>query len=166
MVRACSRLFKICGALLTAGFLSLIFYAVLSRYLFSRPINYSDELAALLFVTCAFIGILCSALDNDHIEINIATSKMKMGWRSIFKRLSAVICTIFFGFFAYQSYIFAEFSRQIGALTEGAALPISYWMYVMPVASAMGAIAYAYRIFFVPSFAPTTEDNYDRSAEN
>tara|TARA_R110000796_G_scaffold210102_1_gene326374 strand:+ start:6151 stop:6651 length:501 start_codon:yes stop_codon:yes gene_type:complete len=166
MVRAFSRLLKIFGAFLTAGFLSLILYATLSRYLFNRPINYSDELAALLFVTCAFIGILCSAMDNDHIEINIVTLKMKLGWRSIFKRLSAVICTLFFSFFAYQSYIFAELSHQIGALTEGAALPISYWMYVMPVASAMGAITYAYRIFFVPPFAPTTDENYDRSTEN
>ena len=131
MVRAFSRFLKVFGALLTGGFLSIILYATLSRYLFNRPISYSDELAALLFVTCAFIGILCSALDNDHIEINIVTLKMKWGWRSIFKRLSAVICTIYFSFFAYQSYVFADFSRQIGALTEGAALPISYWMYAV-----------------------------------
>lgn len=155
MFRACSRVLKYLGALLTASFLLIILYATLSRYLFNRPIGYSDDLAALLFVACAFIGILCSAMNNDHIEIDIVTTKMKLGWRNILKRLSAIICTFYFSLFAYQTYIFADFSRQIGALTEGAALPVSYWMYVMPVASAIGAITYAYRIFFVPPTATT-----------
>ncbi|MEB8389251.1 TRAP transporter small permease [Rhodobacteraceae bacterium KMM 6894] len=165
MVKRFSRYLKVLGGMITAGFLSIILYATLSRYIFNRPVDFSDELAALLFVTCAFIGILSSALDNDHIEINIVTEKMGGGWRRLSKRFAAVICTGFFGMFAYQSYIFADFSRQIGALTEGAALPISYWMYVMPLASALAAISYAYRIFFVPFSDTQDDDQIERSAE-
>lgn len=166
MAKAISRLLKLLGALVTAGFLSIILYATLSRYFFNRPIDYSDEIAALLFVTCAFIGILSSAVDNDHIEINVVTQKLRARWRKISKRFAAAVCTAFFGIFAYQSYIFAEFSHSIGARTEGAALPVSYWMYVMPLCSAAAAITYAYRVFFVPPSDSTADGHDDRSAEN
>lgn len=166
MVRAISRCLKVLGGFITAGFLLIILYATLSRYLFNRPVDYSDELAALLFVTCAFLGILSSALDNDHIEINVVTQKLNLGCRKLSKRFAAVVCTIFFSVFAYQSYIFADFSHQIGASTEGAALPISYWMYVMPLASAAAAISYAFRIFFFPPNDTRTVDDSDRSTES
>jgi|TARA_R110002072_G_scaffold184932_3_gene341549 TRAP-type C4-dicarboxylate transport system permease small subunit len=165
MVKSFSRFLKVLGGLITAGFLSLILYATLSRYVFNRPVDFSDELAALLFVTCAFIGILSSAVDNDHIEINIVTERMRSGWRRLTKRLAALVCAGFFSIFAYHSYEFAQFSRQIGALTEGAALPVSYWMYVMPLASALAAVTYAYRMFVAPSFDTRDEDHDDRSAE-
>lgn len=164
VVKSISKLLKIIGGLITAGFILIILYATLSRYIFNRPVNYSDELAALLFVTCAFIGILSSALDNDHIEINIITQKMQLRWRELSQRFAAIVCAVFFSVFAYQSFVFAEFSRQIGALTEGAALPISYWMYVMPLASAIAAISYAYRIFFAPSSSAQADVSNDRSA--
>lgn len=165
MLEYFSRSLKILGGLITAGFLSIILYATLSRYIFNRSVNFSDELAALLFVTCAFIGILSSALDNNHIEINIITDRMGVRWRRLSKRFAALVCAGFFSIFAYHSYEFASFSSQIGALTEGTALPISHWMYVMPLASALAAIAYAYRIFAVHSSDTQNEDHNDRSAE-
>lgn len=163
MVKNFSRLLKVLGALITAGFLLIILYATLSRYLFNRPVDFSDELAALMFVACAFIGILSSALDNDHIEINLLARKISREWRDVFKRLSAAICGIFFFILCYQTFIFSEFSREIGALTENSAIPISYWMYVMPLASAGAAIIYAYRIFIVPKSKSNIEEIYDWS---
>ncbi|MEQ9245852.1 TRAP transporter small permease [Roseovarius confluentis] len=166
MLNSTSRFLKCVGGCIIAGFLLLILYATLSRYLLNRPIDYSDELAALLFVTSAFIGILSSALDNDHIEINILTQRLGATWRTLCKRVSAVVCVVFFGLFSYQSFVFADFSYQIGALTEAAALPVSYWMYVMPLASAIACLAYAYRVFFAPRSAAKQDERLDRSAEN
>lgn len=166
MLNSASRFLKCLGGCIIAGFLLVILYATLSRYLFNRPVDYSDELAALLFVVSAFIGILSSALNSDHIEINILTQRLGATWRTLCKRLSAIVCVVFFGLFSYQSFVFADFSYQIGALTEAAALPVSYWMYVMPLASAIAGLAYAYQVFFVPRSGAKENGREDWSAEN
>lgn len=151
MVTNVSKGLKIVGAIITACFLSLILFATLSRFILNRPIDYSDELVALMFVVCAFIGILSSVIDNDHIVVNIFTQKLPDRYKTLCKRISFLISALFFGFLTFQTFKFASFSYQIGALTENAAIPISYWMYIMPVTSAVATLFCVYRIFVVPS---------------
>jgi len=51
--------------------LTLIFIQVASRYIFSIPISWSEEVVRYLFVIVSFIGAAVTSFDNTHIEINI-----------------------------------------------------------------------------------------------
>lgn len=63
------------------GFFSVIMtltvvYAVLARYLFKRPIGWSEEIAVYLMIWVVFLGAAYTLKENAHIGVDILISRL------------------------------------------------------------------------------------------
>jgi TRAP-type C4-dicarboxylate transport system permease small subunit len=54
----------------------IVVYAVLARYLFKRPIGWSEEIAVYLMVWVVFLGAAYTLKENAHIGVDILISRL------------------------------------------------------------------------------------------
>jgi TRAP-type C4-dicarboxylate transport system permease small subunit len=56
----------------------IVVYAVLARYLFKRPIGWSEEIAVYLMVWVVFLGAAYTLKENAHIGVDILISRLSL----------------------------------------------------------------------------------------
>lgn len=54
----------------------IVVYAVLARYLFKRPIGWSEEIAVYLMIWVVFLGAAYTLKENAHIGVDILISRL------------------------------------------------------------------------------------------
>ncbi len=64
------------GGIFTAIMTLIVVYAVLARYLFKRPIGWSEEIAVYLMIWVVFLGAAYTLKENAHIGVDILISKL------------------------------------------------------------------------------------------
>jgi tripartite ATP-independent transporter DctM subunit len=65
-----------CAALLVAIIMLLLLVAVLSRYVFSYPIIWIDELISLLFIWLAMLGAVIAVYRNEHLRLTALVERL------------------------------------------------------------------------------------------
>jgi tripartite ATP-independent transporter DctM subunit len=64
------------AAALAASITVLLFTGVISRYLFSHPIVWLDELVSLQFLWLAMIGAVIAVYRNEHLRLNVFVDRL------------------------------------------------------------------------------------------
>jgi TRAP-type C4-dicarboxylate transport system permease small subunit len=64
------------AASLAASITLLLFTGVLSRYLFSHPIVWLDELVSLQFLWLAMIGAIIAVYRNEHLRLSVFVERL------------------------------------------------------------------------------------------
>jgi TRAP-type C4-dicarboxylate transport system permease small subunit len=54
----------------------IVVYAVMARYLFKRPIGWSEEIAVYLMIWVVFLGAAYTLKENAHIGVDILISRL------------------------------------------------------------------------------------------
>src|SRR5438045_9729394 len=75
---------------------------VVSRYVFDRPLVWSDELARYLFVWCAFLGWIVAARRRSHLAIGVLSDRCGPRGRSILAIVAAAAT------FAFATLLFVS----------------------------------------------------------
>ena len=78
----------------TGMFLCVLAQVVL-RYVFDRPLVWSDELARYLFVWCAFLGWIVAARRRSHLAIGVVAERCGPQGRALFALLASAATLIF-----------------------------------------------------------------------
>jgi len=65
-----TRPLEIISALLVAGIVLLLFAGVVSRYLFSHPIDWIDETVSMAFIWVGMIGAAIAMHRNEHLRLS------------------------------------------------------------------------------------------------
>ena len=92
----------------TGMFLSVLGQVVL-RYVFDRPLVWSDELARYLFVWCAFLGWIVAARRRSHLAIGVIAERCGSRGRALFALAASAAALIFAALlFAYGIQITAR----------------------------------------------------------
>src|SRR5438045_8497956 len=82
---------------------------VVSRYVFDRPLVWSDELARYLFVWCAFLGWIVAARRRSHLAIGVLAERCGPRGRALFALAASAAALIFAALlFAYGLQITAR----------------------------------------------------------
>ena len=109
----------------------VLFSGVVSRYVLHRPLTWSDELAAILFLWLAMFGAVIALRRSAHMRMTALVDMASPGMRSFLDLLAIVAATAFLLLVAYPSYEFAyeelvvtSPSLEISNAWRAAALPV------------------------------------------
>lgn len=91
-------------ALACVGIVVLVFLGVLSRFVFSNPMAWSEELARYLFLWAALVGAAAGCRTNQHGGIPLLVHKFPPAWqRGVEIFVSALVVTVLV-VLAWQSF--------------------------------------------------------------
>jgi tripartite ATP-independent transporter DctM subunit len=83
------------AALLVLAELLLLLANVIFRYVLNMPLNWGDELASLLFIWLAMLGVVIALRRGEHMRLTVFVSKMTPSMRAFSHCLVNVIVVAF-----------------------------------------------------------------------
>ena len=138
-------------------FLSLIFFTamccfmvlqLLSRYIFSSPLLFTEEFSRLCYVWVAFLGLAVAHRRRDHIRIDLFLNMLPSGMKKAVEAIIELACCVILGYLGYWGVEYMIFNQwNVAASVD---LPL-YWVYAaMPVGCALGIINIVCNFFANP----------------
>jgi tripartite ATP-independent transporter DctM subunit len=119
------------AALLVVAEIIILFTGVSARYLFQKPIIWSDELAGILFLWLAMLGAVVAFQRAEHMRMTAFVGKLGPGSRAFFDVLAIAAPLAFLALVLQPAYEFASDEAfvstpalDISNLWRAAALPI------------------------------------------
>jgi tripartite ATP-independent transporter DctM subunit len=86
---------EIPAAVLVAVEMLVLLAGVISRYVFNRPLTWSDELASILFLWLAMLGAVIALRRSEHMRLGFVVSLAPPRWRRSFDAFAAMISAVF-----------------------------------------------------------------------
>ena len=83
------------AALLVVVEICVLFAGVVARYVFNRPLVWSDELASALFLWLAMIGAVIALRRGEHMRLTAIVKYAGQGTQSFLETLAAIIVALF-----------------------------------------------------------------------
>jgi len=105
--------------LLMASMLTIVFLAVLNRFLIQLPMSWSEEVARYLMIWIAFVGASLGVKHSVHISVDALVHAIPPAAQRMMAQLGNVLS---FAFCAWFFYIGAEFYYAYAAVPCGFAL--------------------------------------------
>ena len=159
------------AALLVIAEIVVLFSGVSARYLFQRPLIWSDELAGILFLWLAMLGAVVAFQRGEHMRMTAFVGKVEPKRRVFFDVLAIAAPLAFLVLVLGPAYEFASDEAvvstpalDISNLWRAAALPIGLGLMLLVavlrllstgnlrlVASAIGVVAVVGAVFYALS---------------
>lgn len=131
--------------LLMLAMVSVIFLQVVSRYLFSNSLSWSEELGRYLFVWMTFLGAALAFREKMHVSLDMLIERLPSSLRKICLSVGYIAMILFICVLIYGGYRFvAKGSQQISAAMQ---IPMIYVYLVLPVGGAL-ILFYVIRGFY------------------
>ena len=131
-------LVEIPAALLVLAEVVVMLMGVTSRYLFQRPLVWSDELASILFLWLAMLGSIIALQRTEHMRMTAIVGKLGPRARAFLDLLAIAASIAFLAFVVYPAYEFARDEMDVTTPAMGianswraAALPIGLGMMLL-----------------------------------
>src|SRR3974390_787775 len=102
-----------CAAVLVAAEIVVLFAGVVSRYVFHRPIVWSDELASFLFLWLSMLGSVVAFRKAEHMRMTALVSKSSVRTQSFFDLFAGVASIAFLLLTIYPALDFALEEQMI-----------------------------------------------------
>ena len=108
----------------------VLFAGVVSRYVFHKPLLWSDELAATQFIWLAMLGAVIAFRRAEHMRMTAFVSAARPSYNRFFEALALVVSITFLGFVLMPSFNLAieelpiiSPALEISGIWRAAALP-------------------------------------------
>src|SRR5512143_569958 len=93
--RALALVTEVPAAVLVVLEIVILFAGVVSRYVFNRPLTWSDELASVLFLWLAMLGAVIALRRGEHMRLTTFVTLLTPGRRAWVDTLGALIVIAF-----------------------------------------------------------------------
>lgn len=104
---------EIPAAVLVAVEILVLFAGVVSRYVFNRPLTWSDELASILFLWLAMLGAVIALRRSEHMRLGFVVSIVPPRVSRWIDALAAMISAVFMVSLITPSEQYANFQWMI-----------------------------------------------------
>ena len=144
--RRLAALLSILAALSVAAIVVVLVFSSVQRYALSRPIPATEEIAAYLFVACAFLSMMDGLVKGRHIRLLPLWKRLPQaaqGWAMVVGHVAALFVL---AILIRQTFDFAWQSRIYGSRSYVANLLEWPWMMIIPLSLATLALAILARI--------------------
>jgi len=135
---ALGRLVEIPAALLVVAEIVLLFAGVVSRYVFHRPLIWSDELASILFLWLAMFGAVVAFRRSEHMRMTAVVAKCDPAMRAfpdVFGTAAALAFLLMMALpsydYAYEESFITTPALEVSNTWRAAALPIGIGLMVL-----------------------------------
>ena len=132
------------AALLLAIMVSVAFINVLTRYLISFSMAFTEELTVYLFVWGTLLGASLAFRQGSNMMVAVLYNRFPKAGRKVLYLISAGLSLFFFVILGYYGYIQVRDEMELGVMTESMHLPLWYFSASIPIGAALILI----RIFF------------------
>ncbi len=95
---------ELLAALLVVVEIVILLTGVIFRYALDRPLDWTDELAEMLFLWLVSLGAVIALRRAEHMRMNFLTSRLGPRAQSFLRRLSALCVLIFVGIIVGPGY--------------------------------------------------------------
>jgi tripartite ATP-independent transporter DctM subunit len=85
------------AALLVITEIAILLAGVVFRYVLDRPLDWTDELAEILFLWLVSLGALIALRRGEHMRMSFVTGRVSLRTQSVLKRFGALCVLIFVG---------------------------------------------------------------------
>jgi tripartite ATP-independent transporter DctM subunit len=123
-------LIEISAAGLVVAEIGILFGGVISRYIFDRPLIWSDELASTLFLWLAMLGAVIAFRRDEHMRMTACVGMFSGAVRSMLDSVATAAALAFLLLLIWPAYQFASdevpittSALQISDVWRAAALP-------------------------------------------
>jgi len=106
--RALSALVAVPAALLVLAEVVVLLLGVTSRYVFHRPLVWSDELASILFLWLAMLGSIVAFQRGEHMRMTAIVGKLEPRGRAFLDLIAIAAGIAFLAFVVHPAYEFAQ----------------------------------------------------------
>jgi tripartite ATP-independent transporter DctM subunit len=73
----------------------VLFAGVVARYVFNRPLTWSDELASMLFLWLAMLGAVVALRRDEHMRLTAVAMLLPPLWQARLRALAAAVVAVF-----------------------------------------------------------------------
>src|ERR1700694_3302108 len=79
---------EIPAAILVSVEILVLLAGVVSRYVFNRPLTWTDELASILFLWLAMLGAVIALRRDEHMRLGVLVARAPPRWRTWLETLA------------------------------------------------------------------------------
>jgi len=142
------------GAAALAGIFVLVLGAVLMRYVWGRPLAFTEELSGLLMTVAVFTLLPAMVLREAHIRVTLVSERLRgLPARGLFVLAQAVLVA-FCVLFLREAWAISAFTAQLNLMSEQSRLPLAPFLYLSTASVALAGVAGAWRA--LQPLAPAT----------
>jgi tripartite ATP-independent transporter DctM subunit len=98
---------------LVAAEIAILFSGVVSRYVFDRPLVWSDELASTLFLWLAMFGAVIAFRRDEHMRMTACVGMLPQPWRATLDTFATGAALAFLLLIAWPTYQYAVYQLPI-----------------------------------------------------
>jgi len=104
---------EILAAGLVGAEILILFGGVVSRYVFDRPLVWSDELASTLFLWLAMLGAVIAFRRDEHMRMTACVAMLPRHWRGALDTFATGAALAFLLLIAWPTYQYALYQLPI-----------------------------------------------------
>lgn len=125
------------GGVFTGVMTIIVGYAVVGRYVFNRPIGWSEEISMYLMVWAVFLGAAYTLKEDAHIGVDILISRLKPETKKIFLNFHYLVGIILFSILLYKGIEMVALSLKMDSRSIAIDFPLYIAHLAVPVGSAI-----------------------------
>lgn len=114
--------------------MALTFVDVISRSLFSAPLNFSGEVTEIALAVIVFAALPMATLQGNHIAVDLFDRFFSARGATVRDFLVDVVCLVALAYPAYRVWTIGTRSKSYNEVTEILNIPQYYLIYFVSVA--------------------------------
>jgi TRAP-type C4-dicarboxylate transport system permease small subunit len=147
----------LCAALLSV-IVAVVFANVVARYVFSRPLHWSDEVAAFLFLWLSYIGALAALMAGRHYSVPNLIDMLPSKARLAAATLSDLVVLAMLAVLVWYGWQLVD--RLSFQLSPALGLPVYYVYFALPLTSALMGLVIVAKIVGRIQGAPIFDEQH------
>lgn len=128
---------------------TLIFYGVISRYVFKNPLFWVDEISTYILVWGCILGWSIAQREGRHIRVSLLYNYLSPKVQRYVGIFASSASILFCLFLAYLGYVLETKYLQTGQRSMNTQFPLWAVYFFVPVAAIMLCVRYAEELYSI-----------------
>jgi len=132
IIEIIERICLIISIILLVSVILLIFLQIISRYVFSSPYSWTEELARYIFILLSFLGASLALRRYELVAIEFVINKIKAKNKHIIEIISSVFPILFILVFIRSGFIIINLAKVGKTMSPSLQIPMFIIYYIFP----------------------------------
>ena len=133
------------GAAALAGIFVLVLVAVVMRYVWGRPFDFTEELSGLLMTLAVFTLLPSAVLREINIRVTVISERLPARAQRVLFVVGQLLLLAFCAIFVREAWGIYEFTAKLNLMSEQSRLPLAPFLLVSTVSVIAAGLAGAWR---------------------
>lgn len=137
---------EIASCIIFAIGIFLIFYGVVTRYIFNDPKAWVEEIARYSIIWGTFLGFGMALKHNHHIQVDILYDKLNNTMKYIVNIVATTLSIIFCIIYTYYGFILVENRFSSGMVSLDVGIPMWVVYLILPISGVLFLLRFIERL--------------------